>query len=137
MFYFAYGSNMHRVGMAVRCPGAVPLEPARLEGHRFRINRRGVATVVPESGGVVYGLLWTVTEDCLHDLDRYEGVGKRLYRRVVRRVETDGETREAFVYLAADAEPGRAPWAYLDLVLKAARDAGLPPDYVAELEQWG
>jgi len=137
VLYFAYGSNMHRVGMAVRCPDAVVLEPARLEGHRFRINRRGVATVVPAPGGVVHGLLWTVTEDCLRAMDRYEGVGKGLYRRVVRKVESDGEAREAFVYLAADAEPGRAPWAYLDLVLKAARDAGLPPDYVAELEQWG
>jgi len=138
VLYFAYGSNMHRAGMAVPCPEAKPMGAARLPDYRFRINRRGVATVVPEPGATVHGILWSVNDDCLRALDRFEGVARGFYRRLTRRVTTsDHDSKNAFLYLAADAERGRAPWAYLDLLLKVAREAEFPPEYVAELEQWG
>ncbi len=63
--YFAYGSNMNLEQMASRCPDARVLGNVRLEGYRltFRMNggHRGVATVLPEDGCHVDGVLWEIS----------------------------------------------------------------------------
>src|SRR4051794_9122870 len=59
--YFAYGSNMIASQMARRCPGARLIGPALIRDYRFRINRRGVATVLPETAAIVRGALWSLT----------------------------------------------------------------------------
>ena len=45
--YFAYGSNMDADQMGRRCSAAAIIGTASLEGYRFIINSRGVATVAP------------------------------------------------------------------------------------------
>ena len=59
--YFAYGSNMNLNQMAFRCPDAEVVESVRLEGYRlaFRTNGggNGVATILPEEGSYVDGVL--------------------------------------------------------------------------------
>ena len=67
--YFAYGSNMDVEQMRVRCPGSQILGTARLDGYRFRINRRGVATVVAEEGAVAWGVVWDLTREDERTLD--------------------------------------------------------------------
>ncbi|HXF95143.1 MAG TPA: gamma-glutamylcyclotransferase family protein, partial [Gemmatimonadales bacterium] len=117
--YFAYGSNLSRERMARRCPGAALLGTARLAGHRFVINRRGYATVVPEPGATVYGVLWDLSETHGALLDRYEGVEQGLYRREPCRVEpvAGGRPVDAWLYVAADRAPGTPRSGYLDLIL--------------------
>ena len=44
---FAYGSNMDRAAMAVRCPASTPLGTARLARHRFIVTREGYASRRP------------------------------------------------------------------------------------------
>ena len=62
--YFAYGSNMNLNQMAFRCPDAEVVESVRLEGYRlaFRTNGggNGVATILPEEGSYVDGVLWRI-----------------------------------------------------------------------------
>lgn len=64
--YFAYGSNMNLNQMAFRCPDAEVVESVRLEGYRlaFRTNGggNGVATILPEEGSYVDGVLWRISE---------------------------------------------------------------------------
>lgn len=135
--YFAYGMNMHVPEMGVRCAGAVPVANAVLCDHRFGINPRGVATVVPEAGSVVHGLVWDLDDRHLSDLDVFEGVQVGNYVREVRRVEViEGTGEDAFVYFATDPTPGRPRPGYLELVVEAATDLGLPADYLAELRSW-
>lgn len=57
MYYFAYGSNIVASQMASRCPHASVVGVACLQGYTFRINSRGVATVIPDETHQVYGIV--------------------------------------------------------------------------------
>ena len=74
--YFAYGSNMNLDQMEFRCPAAAVKENVRLDGYRLAFCGRhpgcGVATILPEQGSHVDGVLWKITPECEHSLDRYE-----------------------------------------------------------------
>jgi hypothetical protein len=136
--YFAYGSNMDVAQMASRCPGAVLIAPGLVRGYRFRINSRGVATLVPEEGAVVYGLCWTLSAPDERTLDRYEGVGEGLYAKLYLPVvgPVDGQEALCLTYLAADFEPGEPRTGYLDRIVAAAVCQGLPESYITELREW-
>jgi gamma-glutamylcyclotransferase (GGCT)/AIG2-like uncharacterized protein YtfP len=135
--YFAYGSNMDAHQMEHRCPTAALIGTGVLDGWRFRIMTRGYATVVPEVRSSVWGVLWDLQDEDVASLDRYEGVAEGLYaKQVTEVVETTGRSVEALVYVAADTEPGVPSPSYMGRVVAAARDSGLPDDYIAELESW-
>lgn len=68
--YFAYGSNMDLAQMRRRCPAAELWGAATLPDWRFRINARGVATIVPEVGSRVHGLAWRLTPADEVELDK-------------------------------------------------------------------
>lgn len=132
--YFSYGSNMAPAGMEERCAAPSVLGVATVPGYRFRIAKRGYATMVPDPGSMVHGLLWSLTEEDLVALDQYEGVPAGHYTRTTIPVQLRGKPVEAQVYLAADPVPGRPRSGYLETVVQAARDLGLPPEYITELE---
>jgi len=132
--YFSYGSNMAPAGMEERCAAPSVLGVATVPGYQFRIAKRGYSTMVPDPGSVVYGLLWSLSDEDLAALDQYEGVPAGHYTRTTIPVQFRGKQTEAQVYLAADPAPGTARPGYLEAVVQAARDLGLPPEYVADLE---
>ncbi len=135
--YFAYGSNMRRDQMANRCGGARYIGKACVEGYRFRITDRGVATIVPESGARVYGVLWKITAHDEHCLDRYEGVGRCLYDKRSILVQTaERATCQALVYPARAKSDGRPRCKYLEGIIEAATEARLPESYLKELRTW-
>ena len=61
--------------MAYRCPKAEVVETVRLEGYRltFAGAGSGLATIFPEEGSHVDGVLWSLTGDCERSLELYEG----------------------------------------------------------------
>ena len=69
--YFAYGANMHPTAMKMRCPDAVPLCQFNLLDWKLEFYNH--ATIVPQAGCYVPGVLWEITEDCEYALDAYEG----------------------------------------------------------------
>lgn len=91
--------------------------------------------MVPDPGSSVHGLLWSLTDEDLAALDQYEGVPAGHYTRRTIPVQFRGKPVEAQVYLAADPVPGTPRPGYLDTVVQAARDLGLPPEYIAALER--
>ena len=133
--YFAYGSNMDAEQMGHRCPGAERVGIAKLPEHRVLINTEGVGTVIPADGGSVFGLLWRLSEKDVAALDAYEGVASGHYRREYVTVDAGGGQILALVYVAATVTPGKSRPGYLDGVLKAARDIGLPEAYLSELSK--
>jgi gamma-glutamylcyclotransferase (GGCT)/AIG2-like uncharacterized protein YtfP len=135
MLHFAYGSNMHRGLMRARCPDASVVWRALLQGYRFVITRDGYASVMPERGGVVHGLLWSISPRDLAALNAYENIDAGLFRRVLLSVQTHGRSAKALVYIGRSGAPGRARAGYMELVATAAREAGLSSDYVAGLER--
>lgn len=137
IYYFAFGSNVVPAQMAKRCPGVTSIGNAVLEGHRFRIGRRGYGTVVPEPDATVHGVLWALRPEDEAALDVYEGVRHGLYRKVRCPVRTeDGAVHEAMVYVAADPEPGAAVPGYVEKIIAAAEAHGFPAAYLDELRRW-
>ena len=140
MKYFAYGSNMDPEQMAHRCPGAVALGPARLEGHRLTFTwdstfwRGGVGDVVATLGDEVWGVLWEISDENERALDRYEGIDKDVYRRATVTVEHEGGTVEALIYVATATDYKAPSKRYMRALVRGARAHGLPADYVAQLE---
>ena len=53
--YFAFGLNMESERLQKWCQGATDRGVARLDGYRFRINKRGKATIIPDSAATTYG----------------------------------------------------------------------------------
>ena len=105
--HFSYGSNMDRVAMARRCPGASALGHAILDDHRFLVTTDGYASVLRMPGEQVHGVLWRLTPRCLAALNAYEGIDSGLYSRVMMPVQADGRRVSALVYLGRSRSEGR------------------------------
>jgi gamma-glutamylcyclotransferase (GGCT)/AIG2-like uncharacterized protein YtfP len=134
--YFAYGSNMSRGPMSERCPTAREAGRAILSGYRFVIMANGYASVVPCAGEEVHGILWSVGPSDLAALDDYEDVAGGLYSKAMLPILQDGKTAEALVYLGSEIREGLPSADYIALVVDAARDCGLPEDYIARLRRF-
>ena len=136
MNYFAYGSNMDCTRMKRRCPGAILNGLASLPTMAFQINERGYATVVPSPAETVFGLLWTITSEDEERLDEYEAVGAGLYTKQQLRVHPAiGPAIEALVYVAVESGPGRPRPGYLENVLRAGEEQGLPAAYLESIRR--
>src|SRR5215218_487535 len=133
--HFAYGSNMSRALMGMRCPGVTPLGTAALRGWRFVVTTDGVGSIARGPGAVVHGVLWRLGPRDLAAINAYESVDSGLYRRRMLPVRRDGLMR-ALVYVARERRAGCPRPGYQDLVVAAARAWNLPEDYIGRLERW-
>jgi len=106
-YYLAYGSNLNRKQMQMRCPGAKVIGTALLEGYEllFKGSKTGFyLTIEPKADGVVPVAVWEVTAEHEHMLDRYEGCPVCYYKKeislLVRRAKS-GRTVQtnSFVYI--------------------------------------
>jgi acylphosphatase len=95
--------------------------------------RQGYASIVRAPGACVHGILWRLTAADRAALDVYEDVAGGLYRAVTMRVVTDRGSIPALVYVGAAPLRGVPRPGYLELVMAAAREAGLPPRYIRDL----
>jgi cation transport regulator ChaC len=135
-WYFAYGSNMSRALMRRLCPQAEPVGTATLGGYRFIITTDGYASIVPQTGGSVHGVLWKLSARDIAALNTYEGLDRGLYTMATLPVQREGRRLPALVYIARTRSRGRPKPGYLDLVLEAARAWKLPDSYVRSLARW-
>ena len=134
--YFAYGANMNRATMRVRCPAAQALGPARLPGWRFVIFRDGYASVEPWPGRSVHGILWRLGPRELSVLNAYESLDLGLYTMQRLPVRTAEGIRAPIVYVGRGSAHGRPRPGYLELIVAAARDWKFPVRYQDELARW-
>jgi gamma-glutamylcyclotransferase (GGCT)/AIG2-like uncharacterized protein YtfP len=134
--YFAYASNMSRALMRPRCPSAREIGIARLDGWRFFVMTQGYASIAPAPGGTVHGLLWRLAPRDLAALNAYERLDKGLYGAATIQVRAGGRSLAALVYVGGSRVAGAPRPGYLELVLAAAREAGLPAAYIARLARW-
>jgi hypothetical protein len=125
--YFAYGSNMNRPAMRRRCPGALAVGPAILEGYRFFVGLEGWGSVAPRAGAVVHGVLWRLTPRDIAALHAYELLHQGLY---------EGRRVRAMIYLLRRRAPGRPRPGYVEMIAAAARGWKLPEPYVQSVERW-
>jgi len=135
--YFAYGANMDVAAMARRAPGGKPLGLARLVRHRFVITEHGYASVVRDPRQVVHGLLWDMPLADIKALDRFEEVDRGLYVKIDQPVITANGPRRALVYVGTGKPGGKPRAGYLEDLLRAGAEIGLPKAYLAGMAQMG
>jgi hypothetical protein len=134
--HFAYGSNMSRPLMRVRCRDAQALGIATLAGWRFVINREGYGSIAPRAGGLVYGVLWRLSARDLAAINAYESVSTGFYLRRRLAVRLGARQVAALTYITRLGGEGRTRPGYIDLVVQAARDWELPESYIRSLARW-
>jgi gamma-glutamylcyclotransferase (GGCT)/AIG2-like uncharacterized protein YtfP len=136
--YFAYGSNMDRAAMRLRCPGSRALGRARLARHKLFIMAPGYASVKCDPRADVHGVLYELALSDIPGLDRYEDVGRGLYTKVNQPVLREaGSPVRALVYVGRSQVEGKPSAAYLDGIIAAAKDWSMPEAYVSYLASFG
>lgn len=134
---FAYGSNMC-VGR-LRAYGVVPEDPGvahQLDGYILRFNKEssdgsGKANVEPFVGSSVWGVLYSITQEELEELNARE----KGYTPVRIPVRNGNGEAHACMHIADRTVDGLRPYSwYKRFLVEGARAHGLPDEYVAVLE---
>lgn len=130
--YFAYGSNMNLDQMEFRCPDAEVAGNVRLEDYRLAFCGRGsgsgVATILPEKGSHVDGVLWKITQKCERSLDLYEGYPRLYGKERIHVKDREGTVSEVMVYTMNAPyrdQPSSPSQVYLDGILEGCRQNGI------------
>ena len=125
--------------MAFRCPDAQVVDTVRLEGYRlaFRMNGggHGVATILPEPGSFVDGVLWRISERDEQFLDRYEGF-PLLYGKETVMVRASGGKKIPVMAYTMNAPyrdtPALPSWEYLNGIVTGCQQHDIDPWPVLE-----
>jgi hypothetical protein len=126
---WAYGSNLNKRQMLLRCPAAVPLEALTVQNLILRF--RGVADVAYRTGAYCEGALWAITRDCERALDDYEGVGSGGFGGLYRKchfdyVDPDSGEQHRVLYYKMNRHGIMPPSeGYLDCILQGYADFGI------------
>ena len=134
--HFAYGSNMSRALMQMRCRDAQALGVATLPGWRFVINREGYGSIARRPGGLVYGVLWRLSLRDLAAINAYESVSTDFYLRHRLAVRLGARQVSALTFITRLGGEGTTRPGYIDLVVRAAREWQLPEPYIRSLARW-
>ena len=131
---FFYGSYMNPA--VLRELGIVPerFEVARLDGYDVRIAPR--ANLVPSSQHCTYGVLVEATHTELNRLYAHatDVLGETYLPYPVLTQGESGGWHPALCYIAPAMLSRRADPAYVERIIKPARDFGLPSWYIERLE---
>jgi gamma-glutamylcyclotransferase (GGCT)/AIG2-like uncharacterized protein YtfP len=132
LLYFAYGSNLWRRQMSMRCPEHHEVDAGRLNGWRWIITTRGYASIVVSEGDYVLGTVYELSVADVLSLDRFEGVAQGDYRKDMIAVDVNGQELDCLVYIDPVALAGEPKEEYIARINSGIRDAELPDAYVAQ-----
>jgi hypothetical protein len=123
-YYLAYGSNLNKRQMDLRCPDAVPIGTVTIKD--YELVFRGVATIEPKRGAEVQCGIWKISAEDERHLDVYEGY-PRLYVKQDFWVEVGGELVRAMAYVMVNGVRGKRPPSteYLRTIMEGYEDFGL------------
>lgn len=129
-YYIAYGSNLNKRQMKMRCPTAKVVGNGYL--YDYGLVFRVYATIEPSVGDKVPVTVWEIDEPCEQSLDRYEGY-PRLYDKEHMDVEVDGKIYRAMVYIMNEEvrEYSFPHSQYMYVVKEGYEDMGLDTKYLS------
>jgi gamma-glutamylcyclotransferase len=149
--WFVYGSTLDFDAFQAWCeqhgytlPDVKSVKPARLPGWRLAFNVRSnfwggvVASVVPQDGSTVEGVLIPLKADALGFVRHKEGMMSGLFEEKTATCEVGGEKKPCLVYTANPSRvvPESAPAPkFLATLVKGARERGLSAEWIAALEK--
>jgi gamma-glutamylcyclotransferase len=128
--YFAYGSNLWRKQMGVRCPEHRILGAGVLTGYRWIVTTRGSANVVLSAPDLVLGVVYALSQRDEDRLDCHEGVRQGGCRKASLSVQTGLGVLSCLVYLDRREQEGDPEEEFVARMRKGVLDAGLPSLYV-------
>ena len=134
--YFAYGSNMNQKQMEYRCPDAFPVAIGRLSRFKFLINSRGVASIIESEIDDTFGVIWQISQTNETTLDRYEGVAKSIYKKIILTADVEEDKVSCLCYQALNNKYGIPREGYLEKVIKGARSFSLNREWIDQLNGW-
>ena len=117
--YFAYGSNLNKAQMRLRCPKAELVDTGIIKDYNLVFRRVADIEYAPCDGHDVPVGIWRITQDCLDALDIYEGYPS-LYRREI---------------LEAESNRDWGTWQGITYLMNSKSYAMPSPDYYASIEQ--
>jgi AIG2 family protein len=133
---FWYGSYMNPAVLAEVDLRPDSFEVARLDGYDIRIEP--LANLVRADGSAVYGVLAQATHE---ELDRLYAHARNVLGAIYLPEAVVVQTRDlawrtALCYIAGAMEPSPADRAYVERILRPARELGFPSWYVEKLERF-
>ncbi len=128
MKYFAFGMNTNIAEMASRCPGAINLGAAWINGYEFTFRTHADITTNPAAK--CHGVLWEIDDKHLKALDGLEGF-PYYYTRFSVSACTEYDTVNAIVYQMTAQGSSESPYLnYLTTVTEGYAANGVPLDQI-------
>lgn len=142
MLYFSYGSFLDSETLSKHCPKAVYKGKAILTNWEVQFNffsrtyNGGVTGIEPAAAKLVRGVLYEVSDWELLHLDSIEGAPEGIYyRQTIYVVDESGKAVKAATYRTTNPKgPFKPTKRYVGLMINGAKEHGLDPDYIKELE---
>lgn len=129
--YLAYGSNLNKRAMRIRCEDARPVGKIMLTDARLVF--RGVADVEYSPGSRVPCGVWSISERDEARLDMYEGVaGGLYYKERGIQIKYKGQVKHPLIYLMTSEGVFPPNQHYVDTIRKGYKDFGLDERYLDE-----
>ena len=136
--YFAFGSNMSAQRIHERLGWSPSRSGVILPDYEMIFNKHsndgGKANIMYSPGDLVEGILYSVSEEDMLILDKYEGVATKQYKRHEIEVQNNNKNSiSAVAYKALNTGKASAPTEeYLNYILKGKEF--LSPGYYAKLK---
>lgn len=133
-YYLAYGSNLNKVQMQMRCPTAKVVGVGIIKGYEllFKGSKTGAyLTIEKKSSGKVPVGIWKVNEEDERRLDLYEGYPRFYYKKDVEIKNDKGKVIKAFIYIMhEDREYGVPSDFYVATCVEGYRDFNFDVRYL-------
>ena len=136
--YFAFGSNMSAQRMHERLGWSPSRSGAILPDYEMIFNKHsndgGKANIMSSPGNIVEGILYSVNEEDLLILDKFEGVSSKQYNRYEIKVRDNNKNSiPAVAYKALNTGKVYSPTEeYLNFILEGKEF--LSPGYFTKLK---
>lgn len=142
IYYFGYGSNLDETYFKQWTPSAKRVTTARLPNYEIQFRKYstdlegGISSIVPKSGGMVQGVVYTIDKKEMEALDILEDVPLGIYNRETFKViSPDGKWYNADLYYVANPKGPYTPsLKYLGYMIKGAKAQGINQPWIDYLE---
>ena len=142
--YFSYGSNMSSMRLKKRVKSTEVISSGILENHKLMFHKisddgsgKCDAFFTDNPTDNIYGVIYSIHENDLKQLDSYEGLNDGYKKENVDIIIANGEKVKAFTYIATNIEKSLLPFSWYKYhVLHGAVENNLPPDYMSFIDSF-
>ena len=122
VYYFAYGSNLHRLQMKRRCPSCRFVKKIILHNYSLTFRSKyGAADIEKKIGRKVYGALYLISKAAEKRLDVYEE-----YPTLYKKMFFKHNNKKVMTYIMAKKTKLAPPTAsYLNIIKQGYKDCKL------------